>query len=168
MQAADALKWYLQHVIHFNRAQSHWRFEDVILRLYNQFIQPLTMQDAHDAFCDAVYAVKEGVQGFYDALLNHAPNMAMFPNKFTICEWFLEGIPSDMLVALIHDGGLAPKVNTVKEFILEAKTYKSSIKTAAHYLECSKKSRSGWQLSLSAVQSPAIETVLAKQTEVTG
>ncbi|KAG5349322.1 hypothetical protein C0989_004626 [Termitomyces sp. Mn162] len=123
------------------------------------------MQDACDAFHDTVFAVEEGVQGFYDALLNHAQNMAMFPNKFTICEWFLEGIPSDMLIALIHNGGLAPKVNTVKEFVSEAKAYESSIKTAAHYLEHSKKSQAGWQLLLAAAQSPAIGTALAKWTE---
>ncbi|KAG5351816.1 hypothetical protein C0989_004808 [Termitomyces sp. Mn162] len=97
------------------------------------------MQDAHDVFCNAVYAVKEGVQGFYDALLNHAQNMAVFSDELTICEQFLEGIPSDMLVALICNGGLAPEVNTGKEFVSEAKAYKNSIKTAAHYLEHSKK-----------------------------
>ncbi|KAG5350078.1 hypothetical protein C0989_000326 [Termitomyces sp. Mn162] len=64
--------------------------------------------------------------------------MAMFPNKFTICEWFLEGIPSDMLVVLIHNGRLAPIVNTVKEFVSEAKAHENSFKTAVHYLEHSK------------------------------
>ncbi|KAG5349463.1 hypothetical protein C0989_003630 [Termitomyces sp. Mn162] len=120
------------------RALQTSRDTQVILRLYDQFVQPLTMQDAHDTFCNMVYAVEEGVQGFYDALLNHAQNIAMFPNKFTI----------------------------FKEFVSEAKAYESSIKTAAHYLEHSKQSQLEWQLSLAAVQSPAIGTVLAKWTEV--
>ncbi|KAG5350729.1 hypothetical protein C0989_009487 [Termitomyces sp. Mn162] len=119
------------------------------------------MQDACDMFCEAVYAVKEGVQGFYDALLNYAQNMAMFPNKFTIHEQFLEEIPSEMFVALICNGRLAPKVNTVKEFVLEAKAYENSIKTAAHYLEHSMKSQSEQQLLLEVVQSPRSETTLA-------
>ncbi|KAG5351244.1 hypothetical protein C0989_007279 [Termitomyces sp. Mn162] len=135
------------------RAQSHWRFENVILGLYDWFVQSLTMQDACSTFYNAVYAVEEGVQGFYDALLNHAQNMAVLPNEFTIGEQFLEEIPSDMLVALIHDGRLAIEVNTVEEFVLETKAYKNSIKTAAHYLECSKKSWSVWQLLLAAAQS---------------
>ena len=33
-----ALKWYLQHVLHVNRTQEYWTFEDVILRLYDWFI----------------------------------------------------------------------------------------------------------------------------------
>ncbi|KAG5333656.1 hypothetical protein C0989_005147 [Termitomyces sp. Mn162] len=60
-----------------------------------------------------------------------------------------------MLVALICNGRLAPKVNTIEEFALEAKAYKNSIKTAVHYLEHSKKSWSGQQLLLAAAQSPA-------------
>ncbi|KAH0580371.1 hypothetical protein H2248_001872 [Termitomyces sp. 'cryptogamus'] len=149
-------------------AQPHWRSEDKILGLYNQFVQPSMMQDACNTFCNAVYAVKEGVQGFYDALLDHAQNMVVFSNKFTIHKWFLEGIPSDILVALICNGGLVLEVNIVKEFVSEAKAHKSSIKTAAHYLEHSKKSQLGWQLLLAAAQSPASETALAKQTEMTG
>ena len=40
-----------------------------------------------------------------------------------------------MLLALIMDRGLAPEVNTVKEFVVEARAYESSVKTAVHYLE---------------------------------
>ncbi|KAG5336988.1 hypothetical protein C0989_011291 [Termitomyces sp. Mn162] len=123
------------------------------------------MQDACNAFHDMVYAVEEGVQGFYDALLDHAQNMAMFPDEFTSHEQFLKGIPSDMLVALVCNGRLAPKVNTVEEFVSEAKAYKSSIKTAVHYPEHSKKSWLQQQLLLATVQSLAIRTALAKQTE---
>ncbi|KAG6860396.1 hypothetical protein C0995_011643 [Termitomyces sp. Mi166 len=55
-----------------------------------------------------------------------------------------------MLVALIWDGGLAAKVNTIEEFVAEAKAYKTSIKTVAHYLECSSKQCSGKITSLAA------------------
>ncbi|KAG5352827.1 hypothetical protein C0989_000278 [Termitomyces sp. Mn162] len=94
--------------------------------------------------------------------------MAIFPDKFTICELFLKEIPSDMLVVLICNGRLAPKVNTVKEFVSEAKVYENSIKTAMHYLEHSIKSQLGWQLLLAAVQSLKFGTDLAKRTEVAG
>ncbi|KAG6886859.1 hypothetical protein C0995_003887, partial [Termitomyces sp. Mi166 len=77
----------------------------------------------------------KGVQGFYDTLLDFAQNMAVFSDKFTIREQFLEGIPSDMLVVLIRDGGLAPEVNIVEEFMSEAQAYENSIKTTAHYLK---------------------------------
>ena len=56
-----ALKWYLQHMLHANRTQEYWIFKDVILRLYNWFVQPSTLQDARDAFCKIPYIVEEGV-----------------------------------------------------------------------------------------------------------
>ncbi|KAG5349789.1 hypothetical protein C0989_001867, partial [Termitomyces sp. Mn162] len=59
-----------------------------------------------------------------------------------------------MLVALICNGGLTPEVNTMEKFVLEAKAYKNSIKTAVHHLECNIKSRSGQTLLLATVQSP--------------
>ena len=75
--------------------------------------------------------VEEGVQGFYEALLNEAQNMAIFPDEF-IWEQFLKGI--EMFIALIIDGSLAPEVNTVKEFVAKAWAYKNSVKTMVHYV----------------------------------
>ena len=122
-----ALKWYLQHVLHVSRTQEYWTFEDVILGLYNQFVQPSNMQDVRDMFCKIAYIVEEGVQGFYEALLDEDQNLAVFLNEFTIQEQFLKGSPYEMLMM---DGGLAPEVNIIKEFM----AYKSSVTTAAHYV----------------------------------
>ncbi|KAG6901012.1 hypothetical protein C0995_002434 [Termitomyces sp. Mi166 len=102
------------------------------------------MQDAWDSFHDAMYIVAEEVLGFYGILLDHAQDIAVYLDEFTIQEHFLEEIPSDMLVVLIHDGGLALEVNTVEEFVAEAKAYKNSIKMAAHYLEHSLKHHQNW------------------------
>ncbi|KAG6859879.1 hypothetical protein C0995_002547 [Termitomyces sp. Mi166 len=95
----------------------------------------------------------KGVQGFYDTLLDFTQNMAVFPDKFTSCEQFLEGILSDMLVTLICDGGLALEVNTIKEFVSEAQPYENSIKTAAYYLKHSARQHSGKVSSLATTQS---------------
>ncbi|KAG6871374.1 hypothetical protein C0995_005341 [Termitomyces sp. Mi166 len=97
---------------------------------------------------DAVYSMAKDVQGFYDTLLDFAQNMAVFPDEFTICERFLEGIPSDMLVKLIRNRGLALEVNTVEEFVSEAQAHENSIKTTAHYLEHSTRQHSGKVSSL--------------------
>ncbi|KAG6913592.1 hypothetical protein DXG01_005702 [Tephrocybe rancida] len=131
----EALKWYLQHVIHVNWNQLQWSFMDVVMGLYDRFIQLSTMKDAHEAFCKAAYIAEDGVQGYYDSLLNHAQNMAVYPDEYTIHEKFLGGILSNMLIALIHDGGLSPEVNTIEDFVSEVKAYETSLKMATHYLE---------------------------------
>ncbi|KAF5366917.1 hypothetical protein D9615_010716 [Tricholomella constricta] len=138
----EAKTWYQRHVVHVNRRQRHWTFEDVILGLYDRFVQPSTMQDAREDFYDATYNESIGVQGFYDELMDHAQNMAVFPDKYTVRDTFLEGIPKDMLVALIKEGGLSPEINTVDEFVSEAKAYESASKTAAHYLARNSRRRS--------------------------
>ena len=81
--------------------------------------------------------VEEGIQGFYKALLNEAQNMAVFLDKFTIWEQFLKRILYEMLIALIIEGGLALEVNTIEEFVAKTWAYKNSMKTVAHYVECS-------------------------------
>ena len=42
-----ALKWYLQHVLHVNRTQEYWTFEDVIFdtTLYNAGHKGCILQD---------------------------------------------------------------------------------------------------------------------------
>lgn len=76
-------------------------FEDVVLRLYNWLVQSSTMQDAYDAFCKTQYSAVKDVQDFYDALLDQAQNMAVFPDEFTLQECFLERIYSELLIAFI-------------------------------------------------------------------
>ncbi|KAG6914112.1 hypothetical protein DXG01_002367 [Tephrocybe rancida] len=163
----EALKWYLRHVIHVNWNHLQWSFTDVVMGLYDRFVQPSTMQDAREAFRKAVYIIEDDVQGYYDSLLNHAQNMAEYPDEYTIREKFLDGIPSDMLIALIRDGGLSPEVNTVEDFVSEAKAYETSLKTATHYLECSTHVKTAQQAP-SATQLPngIVGTVLVKQAEL--
>ncbi|KAG6808340.1 hypothetical protein H0H92_004436 [Tricholoma furcatifolium] len=72
------------------------------------------MQDAREAFRNAYFTTKEGVQGYYNTLLEHAQNMVMYPKE---------------------DGGLSPEVNTLEDLVSELKAYENSVKTAAHYLE---------------------------------
>ena len=91
------------------------------------------MQNARDAFCKIPYTVEEGMQGFYDTLLDEAQNMAILPNKFNPGA-ILKGDTLWDVAHPHHRWGLAPKVNTVEEFIAKARAYESSTKTAMHYL----------------------------------
>ncbi|KAG6904843.1 hypothetical protein DXG01_006758 [Tephrocybe rancida] len=125
------------------------------------------MQDTCEVFRNAAYIAEDGVQGYYDSLLNHAQNMAVYPDEYTIHKKFLDGIPSNMLIALIHNGGLSPEVNTVEDFVSEAKAYETSLKMATHYLEHRTRAKTAQQTP-SATQPPnrIVGTVLVKQAEL--
>jgi hypothetical protein len=130
--SGEAKKWYHQHTVSINRRQLSWTFEEIILGLYDRFIHPSTMQDAHKAFFVAKYTSDKGVQGFYDTLLDHAHNMAVYPDDYLIVETFLKGIPESLREPIITDG-LLPEVNTIDDFAAQAKRYEYSKKTLDHY-----------------------------------
>ena len=47
---------------------------------------------------------------------------------------FLKGILYEMLLALIIDRDMTLEINTVKEFMVKTRAYKSSIKTVTYYI----------------------------------
>ena len=81
-----------------------WSFEEVVIRLYDHFIHPSTMQDARAAFFVAHYTEDKGIQGFYDTLVDHAQNMVVYPDAYQIVEMFLCSIPAYIHEHMIKDG----------------------------------------------------------------
>ncbi|KAG6886651.1 hypothetical protein C0995_006148, partial [Termitomyces sp. Mi166 len=118
------------------------------------------MQEAHEAFRTAVYDAQTGIQTFYDDLVGHAQNMAVYLDEFTIWETFLDRIPAEMHCALIHNDNLSPKVNTVTEFLAYAICYEQSAHTATHYDQCSSHHAQGHH------QPVKVGTFLAKHSEM--
>jgi hypothetical protein len=86
------------------------------------------MQDARSTFFAANYSEDKGIQGSFDILVNHAQNMAVYPNAYQIVETFLKGVPSYICDHMIKDG-LSPEINTIDDFVAEAKKHETSKKT---------------------------------------
>ena len=130
--SGEAKKWYSRHVIHVNRTQLSWTFEDIIIGLYDRFIHPTTMQDARDAYATAEYSSQLGIQGFYDTLIDHAQNMSVYPDAYDIMDTFLRGLPEEMRTKLLENG-LTPEANTVEDFVSEGKALEAAMKTVDYY-----------------------------------
>ncbi|KAG6894058.1 hypothetical protein C0992_007640 [Termitomyces sp. T32_za158] len=118
------------------------------------------MQEACEAFRTAVYNTRMGVQTFYDDLVGHAQNMAVYPDEFTIRETFLDRIPAEMHCTLIRNDNLSPEVNTVTEFLAYAIRYEQSAWTATHYDQHSSCRATGQR------QPVKVGTFLAKHSEM--
>jgi hypothetical protein len=128
----EAKRWYARHVVHVNRSQLSWTFEDVIVGLYDRFTHPTTMQEARDAYAAAKYSSQLGIQGFYDTLIDHAQNMSVYPDAYNIMDTFLCGLPKEMRTKMLENG-LTPEANTVDDFVSEGKALEAAMKTMEHY-----------------------------------
>ncbi|KAG6869828.1 hypothetical protein C0995_000238 [Termitomyces sp. Mi166 len=118
------------------------------------------MQEVHEAFRTAVYDAQMGVQTFYEELIGHAQNMAVYPDEFTIQETFLDRILAEMHCTLICDDNLSPEVNTVTEFLTYAIRYEQSAHTATHYDQHSSHHTQGHR------QPVKVGTFLVKRSEM--
>jgi len=128
----EARKWYHRHVVSVRRERLQWTFEEVIIGLYDRFVQPSTMQDAREEFHGASYNATTGIQGYYDTLMDHAQNMVIPPDAYQIMRRFLVGIPGDIREK-VFKCGLSPEVNTIDDLVASAKAVEMNKKTAAYY-----------------------------------
>jgi hypothetical protein len=58
--------------------------------------------------------------------------MSVYPDAYNIMDTFLLGIPSKIHVKMLRNG-LTPEVNTVKDFVAEAKALEAAAKMEKHY-----------------------------------
>ena len=61
------------------------------------------MQDAREGFRQVSYSTATGIQTFYNSLLDHAQNMSVLPDDYTILEQFLAGLPLWMALKMFED-----------------------------------------------------------------
>src|SRR6266545_1522688 len=128
----EALKWYNRHVVSATQAITLWTFCDMIEGLYDCFVHASSMQDAREGFQRVRYSATTGVQSFYDALLDHAHNMSIYPDNYSILEQFLTGLPMPMVNRILEEGYF-PEIHTVEEFVLKAKSIENYEKTKAYF-----------------------------------
>lgn len=134
----NALKWFTTHVLSSKRTVTFWTFCDVITGLYDRFILPTSMQDAREAFRNVRYTVALGVQGYYDLLIEHAQNMAVFPDDYTLLEEFMSGLPDAILTRCFREHKLTPETNSIDEWVASAKEIEVCDRTETYYKRRSK------------------------------
>jgi hypothetical protein len=89
------------------------------------------MQYTCATFFVACYSEEKGIQEFYDSLVDHAQNMAIYPDAYQTVETFLWGTPTYIHEHMIN--GLFPKVHTIDDFVAKAKKHKAVKKMLDYY-----------------------------------
>ena len=128
-----ALTWFNNHVLNTKRTIVHWTFNDAIEQLYTRFVLPSTMHDARESFRNVKYTAQNGVQGFYDELVESGSNMAVFPDQHTMLEEFLKGIPQEMRSRCFREFGLNPESNDLDDFVSTALRIEHGNKVDTYY-----------------------------------
>jgi hypothetical protein len=134
----DALTWYTTHILSAKRTVARWRFCDTIVALYDRYVLPSSMQDARENFRKVRYTATLGVQGFYDALLEHAQNMAIYPDSYTIMEEFMSGLPQAMLSRCFRDHRLTVEANMLEDWVSAAKEIERCDRMESYYKDRSR------------------------------
>jgi len=134
----DAASWFTSHVLSIRRTTVNWTFCDVIIGLYDRYILPSSMQDARESFRKVKYTTTLGVQGFYDALLEHAQDMAVYPDSYTILEEFMAGLPQAMLSRCFREHRLTVEANSLDEWVGAAKEIEQCDRSETYYKTRSK------------------------------
>jgi len=132
--SGDAYEWYMHHVMNVNRKVQNWTFEGVMHALYERFVHPSSMQDTHKGFRNTRYTTKEGIQGYYNTLMDHAHNMAIYPDDYTILQIFLMGIPSSIITELLGTIGLSPETNSLEDFVAHVKEIEQRTRNKSYYM----------------------------------
>ena len=125
-----------------NRKVQNWTFEGVMHALYERFVHPSSMQDAHEGFRNTRYTTEGGIQGYYDTLMDHAHNMAIYPDDYTILQTFLMGIPSSIITELLGTIGLSPETNSLEDFVAHAKEIEQRMRNKSYYMTLREKEKS--------------------------
>jgi hypothetical protein len=139
--SGDAHEWYTRHIMNMNRKVRNWTFERITHALYERFIHPSSMQDAREGFRNTRYTTEGGIQGYYNALLDHAHNMAVYPDDYTVLQTFLMGIPSSIITELLGTIGLSPETNSLDDFVAHAKEIEQRTKNKSYYMTLREKEK---------------------------
>ena len=139
--SGDAYEWYMCHVMNVNRKVQNWTFEGIMHVLYERFVHPSSMQDACQGFRNTWYTTEGGIQGYYDTLLDHAHNMEIYPDDYTILQTFLMGIPSSIITELLGTIGLSPETNSLEDFIAHTKEIEQHTKNKSYYMTLREKEK---------------------------
>ncbi|KAJ7822345.1 hypothetical protein B0H14DRAFT_2598630 [Mycena olivaceomarginata] len=94
-------EWYDTHVNGIQRPKKNWTHLEMILGLFDQFIDNACVQKATDQFWSTKYSPEMGVTGFYNELMTCANRMVRRPDSYTFKNQFMGRLPGPMVDFLV-------------------------------------------------------------------
>ncbi|KAJ7504731.1 hypothetical protein B0H11DRAFT_2347407 [Mycena galericulata] len=117
-----AKDWYENQVVGMYRSKTHWTYRELVLGLFDRFIDTSCIQKATDQFWSAKYSAEIGVMGFYHELMTAARRMVKRPDSYTFKTQLMSRMPADMVEALI-ERNVTAEYCKIKEILECASNY---------------------------------------------
>ncbi|KAJ7017752.1 hypothetical protein C8F04DRAFT_1278807 [Mycena alexandri] len=136
----DAKDWYESRVCGIQRAKKKWTHLEMILGLFDHFIDTSCVQRATDEFWNAKFSPEIGVAGFYHELVTKANRMVKRPDSYTFKNHFMGKMPAPMVKHLVGRNVTAEGC-TIGEILRTAVNYEMQKGINERYAEVRERER---------------------------
>ncbi|KAJ7259816.1 hypothetical protein C8J57DRAFT_1515178 [Mycena rebaudengoi] len=120
--AGSALEWFNDQVEGLYRVKRHWTFIEVILGLFDRFVDTTCIQEATEQFWHAKFSREIGIMGFYHELMTACRRMIKRPDSYTFKNHMLSRMPTDMVNHLI-ERNVTAECSSIRKILENATNY---------------------------------------------
>ncbi|KAF9254942.1 hypothetical protein L218DRAFT_1009126 [Marasmius fiardii PR-910] len=132
--AQKAARWFDDQVAGPHRSQETWSFEDAVIGIFNHCVQATTVHQASTKFDKVRYDPSKGIEDYKNTLDHWAGRMTNPPDKYTFKRHFTNGLPEDIVKAMI-DKGAVPKYLRVKTMVRAVRRIEDDCALENYYLK---------------------------------
>ncbi|KAJ7722139.1 hypothetical protein DFH07DRAFT_783931 [Mycena maculata] len=129
-----AREWYEAEAMGVYRKKRHWTHLEMILGMYDRFIDTSVVQKATEDFWSCKFAPEIGVTGFFYELWNAAERMVKCPHKYTFRNTFMGRLPGPMVKYLL-DRNITAEYCNIKMILEGAMNYEWQQSVSIRYVE---------------------------------
>ena len=119
-----AKDWYEQQVVGMYRVKWDWTYKEMILALFDRFINTSCVQKATDMFWTARYSSEIGIMGYYHQLMTAARRMVKRPDSYTFKNQLMSNMPSGMFNDLT-ERNISAEYSKIREILDYAVNYET-------------------------------------------
>ncbi|KAJ7282253.1 hypothetical protein C8J57DRAFT_1499230 [Mycena rebaudengoi] len=120
--AGPALDWLNDQVEGLYRVKRKWTFIEIILGLFDRFVDTTCIQEATEQFWHAKFSKEIGIMGFYPELMTACRRMIKRPDSYTFKNHMLSRMPADMVAHLI-ERNVTAECSSIRKILENASNY---------------------------------------------
>ncbi|KAJ7292439.1 hypothetical protein C8J57DRAFT_1489947 [Mycena rebaudengoi] len=152
-----AKDWYDQNVTGLHRTRRNWTYLDMILGLFDRFIDTSCIQEATERFWSTKFSRDIGIMGYYYELMNAARRMIKRPDSYTFKQQLMSRMPADMVNDLIRRN-ITAEYSNISDILENARNFEWHDNVARRYTAIRADRRRSHPLASTSNEKPATKT----------